>query len=162
MFPYRVHDLVALRKEEHEALGAMAPPDSFVMEEGTFLEPALFDSETGGNAERSAGREILKGTTACGGKIKGRATVLRDVAEAAKLEAGDVLITTQTDPGWAHVFFLIKGLVIERGGMLSHGAILAREFGIPAVVGIRNATDLIPQHAKIYLDADRGRVQVLD
>jgi pyruvate,water dikinase len=61
--------------------------------------------------------------------------VLADVTEAHKPRAGDILVTRQTDPGWATVFPLIAGLVMERGGMLSHGAIIAREFGIPSIVG---------------------------
>ena len=82
--------------------------------------------------------------------------MLRDVTEAARLARGDVLVTKQTDPGWGPVFFLISGLVIERGGMLSHGAIIAREFGIPCVVGVRDATRAIPDGATITVDGDRG------
>lgn len=86
--------------------------------------------------------------------------MLRDVTEAGRLAEGDVLVTRQTDPGWGPVFFLISGLVIERGGMLSHGAILAREFGIPCVVGVREATRVIPDGVTIMVDADRGCVHV--
>ncbi len=86
--------------------------------------------------------------------------MLRDVSEAERLERGDVLVTKQTDPGWGPVFFLIAGLVIERGGMLSHGAILAREFGIPCVVGVKDATRVIPDGATITVDADGGCVHV--
>ena len=66
----------------------------------------------------------------------------------------------QTDPGWGPVFCLISGLVIERGGMLSHGAILAREFGLPCVVGVRNATRLIPHGAIVTVDGDHGTCTV--
>ena len=78
------------------------------------------------------------------------------------LKEGDILVTRQTDPGWGPVFFLIKGLVMERGGMLSHGAILAREYGIPTVVGIRNATQRIATGQTIYVNGDRGVVQIVD
>ena len=71
-------------------------------------------------------------------------------------------MTRQTDPGWGPVFFLIKGLVMERGGMLSHGAILAREYGIPTVVGIRNATEHIATGTTILVNGDRGVVQIVD
>ena len=80
--------------------------------------------------------------------------------EAQRLNRGDILVTRQTDPGWAPVFCLVSGLIIERGGMLSHGAILAREFGLPCVVGIRNATALIPHGAWATVDGDRGTCQV--
>jgi pyruvate,water dikinase len=71
------------------------------------------------------------------------------------------LITRQTDPGWGPIFPLISGLVIERGGMLSHGAIIAREFGIPAVVGVKDATRLIPDGKAIVVDGDKGLVRLV-
>jgi pyruvate,water dikinase len=67
-----------------------------------------------------------------------------------------VLVTRQTDPGWGPVFCLISGLVIERGGMLSHGAIIAREFGLPCVVGVKDATRRIPHGAHVTIDGDLG------
>ena len=161
MFPHGTRSQIRLRRDEHARLSAMDPPDDFVMEEGTYLDEGDYAANSGGTAGTAA-ENLLEGTTACGGKIQGRATILHDVSESGQLSAGDILITTQTDPGWGHVFFLIKGLIIERGGMLSHGAILAREFGIPAIVGVRNATLRIPQHATVVLDGDRGRVHVLD
>ena len=103
----------------------------------------------------------LTGTSACGGRATARATVLSDVTEAHKLHAGDILVTRQTDPGWGPVFPLIAGLVMERGGMLSHGAIIAREFGIPSIVGVADATRLIPTGATICLDGDRGSVRLI-
>ena len=69
-------------------------------------------------------------------------------------------MTRQTDPGWATVFFLVQGLVIERGGMLSHGAIIAREYGIPAVVGVPEATRLIRDGQQLRVDGDQGVVEV--
>jgi rifampicin phosphotransferase len=78
------------------------------------------------------------------------------------LSPGDVLVARQTDPGWGPVFFLIRGLVLERGGMLSHGAIIAREFGIPSVVGVQNATQRIPQSQIVCVDGDSGLVTIVD
>jgi rifampicin phosphotransferase len=69
-------------------------------------------------------------------------------------------VTRQTDPGWGPVFFLIAGLVIERGGMLSHGAIIAREFGIPCVVGVRDAMNAIRDGSTITVNGDNGSVYV--
>jgi rifampicin phosphotransferase len=103
----------------------------------------------------------LRGVAACGGRVVGPATVLRSVAEAERLSPGDILVTKQTDPGWGPVFFLISGLVIERGGMLSHGAIIAREFGIPCVVGVRDAMRRIPTGTTIDVDGDTGVVHVI-
>src|SRR4029079_3158344 len=104
----------------------------------------------------------LRGAGTCGGRVTARAAVLRDMSEAHLLAAGDALVTSQTDPGWGPVFFLIRGLVMERGGMLSHGAIIAREFGIPAVVGVRGAMGRIPNGATIDVNGDSGVVDVVD
>ena len=103
---------------------------------------------------------MLRGTSACGGSITAPAAVLADVRDAHHLHRGDVLVTRQTDPGWAPVFCLISGLVIERGGMLSHGAIIAREFGLPCVVGIKDATRRIEHGALVTVDGDRGTCSI--
>ena len=71
-------------------------------------------------------------------------------------------MTRQTDPGWAPVFCLISGLVIERGGMLSHGAIIAREFGLPCIVGVQDATRRIAHGAHVTVDGDLGTCTVND
>ena len=90
----------------------------------------------------------------------GRAAILLDVTQSGLLRSGDILVTRQTDPGWGPIFPLISGLVIERGGMLSHGAIIAREFGIPAVVGVKGATDRIPHDTQVTVDGNRGVVHL--
>jgi pyruvate,water dikinase len=89
----------------------------------------------------------------------GRATLLHDVTEALELSRRHS--RHQADRSVGAVFFLISGLVIERGGMLSHSAIIAREFGIPCVVGVRNAMQAIPRGATITVDGDGGQVHVL-
>ncbi len=88
------------------------------------------------------------------------AAILLDVTQSHRLTPGDILVTRQTDPGWGPIFPLISGLVIERGGMLSHGAIIAREFGIPSVVGVKDATRRIQHGGSITVDGDRGLVLV--
>ena len=72
-----------------------------------------------------------------------------------------MLVTRQTDPGWAPVFFMVSGLVMERGGMLSHGAIVAREYGIPTVVGVKNATRKIQTGQVVEIDGDEGSVRIV-
>lgn len=103
----------------------------------------------------------FNGLAVSGGRIKARVKVLETVLESAKLNKGDILVTKQTDPGWAMVFPLIGGLIVERGGALSHGAIVAREFGIPAVIGIANITDVLKDNDEVILDGDLGKIQVL-
>jgi rifampicin phosphotransferase len=166
MFPDHLAEEIRGRLLAHAELRAMRPPDKFVLAEGDYLSstearetlPFRLKAETTGDREPAT---ILTGTSACGGRVTARATVLADVTEAHKLHAGDILVTRQTDPGWGPVFPLIAGLVMERGGMLSHGAIIAREFGIPSIVGVADATRLIPSGATVCLDGDRGSVRLL-
>lgn len=158
MFPRGALDLVRLRQRQHALESQLTPPDTFRLPDG--------DAFTGNGEASTAADEssvdildagvVLSGTTACGGRVSARAAVLGDVSEAARLAPGDVLVTRQTDPGWGPVFCLVSGLVIERGGMLSHGAIIAREFGLPCVVGVKNATRRIPHGATVTVDGDRG------
>jgi rifampicin phosphotransferase len=165
MFPHSISELVALRRRAHTELGAAAAPaDSLTLPRGEYL-PRLADAEgdedSHSDAPCAVRRTALRGTGACGGIATATAAILNDLAEAPRLCDRDVLVTRQTDPGWAAVFPLISGLVLERGGMLSHGAIIAREFGIPSVVGVRRATTHIPHGATVRVDGDRGMVEVL-
>ena len=163
MFPRRTRDLVRMRRDAQARAAATTPPDAFTLPEGEYFGDGAHNEPAAAPNEQDHARltgATLKGTSACAGRVTGRATVLRDVTEAARLATGDILVTKQTDPGWGPVFFLIAGLVIERGGMLSHGAIIAREFGIPCVVGVRDAMKTIPNGATIAVDADAGEVHV--
>jgi pyruvate,water dikinase len=161
MFGGSVADLVALRRRQHERLSALKPPDTFVLPEGeVFGARAEVESTVTGSAAQVSAGEVLAGSTACGGTVTARAAVLSDVGEASRLTRGDVLVTRQTDPGWAPVFCLVSGLVIERGGMLSHGAIIAREFGLPCVVGVKDATSLIPHGSMLTVDGSRGECRI--
>jgi pyruvate,water dikinase len=160
MFAHTTRDMAALRASAHAKLSAMTPPDSFTLAEGEYLDGSPTGQDHAQRDTRAHATGALRGTAACTGCVTGRASVLRDVTEAERLAEGDVLVTRQTDPGWGPVFFLISGLVIERGGMLSHGAILAREFGIPCIVGVREATRVIPDGATITVDADEELVHV--
>jgi rifampicin phosphotransferase len=159
MFPYQVADLISLRRRDHLRLAAMRPPDTIRLPEGRYLRPGV-DPDTPREPAAHADATTLVGTSASGGFITAPAAVLTDVREAHRLCRGDVLVTRQTDPGWAAVFCLISGLVIERGGMLSHGAIIAREFGLPCVVGIMDATRRIAHGALVTVDGDRGTCSI--
>jgi pyruvate,water dikinase len=76
----------------------------------------------------------------------------------ARLEPGDILVAPSTDPGWTPLFLTAGGLVMEMGGAMSHGAVVAREYGIPAVVGLAGATERIPDGATILVDGTAGTV----
>jgi pyruvate,water dikinase len=161
MFPGLPRKQVAIRKEEHAQWSLLAPPDHFVLPEGAYWDagtsPASVREEPPGDP-----RKILYGIGAGTGKVQGPAAVLQDISECGRLRGGDVLVARQTDPGWGPLFPLIKGLVLERGGVLSHGAILAREFGIASVVGVKEATRLIADGRPIEIDGDLGHVHFMD
>ena len=102
----------------------------------------------------------LVGLPVSAGTIEGRARVILDTAEA-DLEAGDILVTVYTDPSWTPLFVAIKGLVTEVGGLMTHGAVIAREYGLPAVVGVENATRLIRDGQRIRVHGTDGYVEIL-
>jgi len=159
MFPHHIRSLVRLRQQAHREVSATTPPDTIRLAAGDYL-PAVPSEEPEGAVNRGS-NQSFSGVGACGGSTSGRAAILRDVTQSHLLSPGDVLVTRQTDPGWGPVFPLISGLVMERGGMLSHGAIIAREFGIPSVVGVKDATRLIPHGGTVSIDGDRGLVRIL-
>ncbi len=107
------------------------------------------DSEDGG---------AIQGIGASRGQVTGRARVILSPSEASRIQPGDILVTRSTDPGWTPVFALIKGVVLEMGGQLSHGAIVAREYGLPAVVNAPGVTQRIPDGATITVDGATGQV----
>jgi len=167
MFPYDVDTRVRERRNEQTRLAAMSPPDNFELDWGDYLPQQAsgqmvqqVTADTGIAAE-SGDVQRMQGIGACGGRLTANAVVLADASEAGRMLQGDIVVTRQTDPGWACVFFLARGLVIERGGMLSHGAIIARELGIPAVVGVRDATRRIASGDRLSIDGDRGVVEIL-
>ena len=102
----------------------------------------------------------LIGLPVSAGTIEGRARVILDMSQA-DLEAGDILVTTYTDPSWTPLFLAIKGLVTEVGGLMTHGAVIAREYGLPAVVGVEHATNLIRDGQRIRVHGTDGYVEIL-
>src|SRR5580658_5401630 len=102
----------------------------------------------------------LTGLPVSAGTVEGRARVILDMAEA-DLEAGDILVTAYTDPSWTPAFVAIKGLVTEVGGLMTHGAVIAREYGLPAGVGVQHATRLIRDGQRIRVHGTDGYIEIL-
>ncbi|WP_114783677.1 PEP/pyruvate-binding domain-containing protein [Botryobacter ruber] len=155
MLPQQLQTIVQARKAQFEQNRQLVYPDDFSSRAGTYPTPEQVQPARKVTAADGSG---IKGLSACGGYVRGRARVLESIMELHKIQQGDILVTRQTDPGWASIFPLISGLVVERGGMLSHGAIVAREFGIPAIVGVPDATTRITDGEEIELDADKGEI----
>ncbi len=155
MFVNIYSEIISIRKSEYEKNSSLQFPTSFETIFGEQVDPIkekIF--------EKTEGKEFY-GLAASGGKKRANVKVLESVLEAKKIQKGEILVTKQTDPGWALVFPIIGGLIVEKGGALSHGAIVAREFGIPAVLGIDNITEILNDNDEVVLDGDIGKIQIL-
>jgi rifampicin phosphotransferase len=103
----------------------------------------------------------LVGIPVSSGIIEGRARVIVKMEDANDIGEGDILVTTFTDPSWTPLFVSVKGLVTEVGGLMTHGSVIAREYGLPAVVGVENATKLIKDGQRIRVNGTEGYVELL-
>ncbi|XP_026319467.1 uncharacterized protein LOC113229980 [Hyposmocoma kahamanoa] len=101
----------------------------------------------------------LEATTVCGGDVIARACVVTDLSEIGELQCGDVLITHSTDIGWSPYFPLLTGIVTELGGLISHGAVIAREYGLPCIVGAEGATEMFRTGDMVRLSGVKGFIE---
>ncbi|MFF5217371.1 rifamycin-inactivating phosphotransferase [Micromonospora sp. NPDC000442] len=143
--------LVRRRRAEFRSYEALRPPRVLTS-----------DGETVNGAYRrdDVPAGALVGLPVSTGAVEGRARVILDLAHA-DLEPGDILVTAHTDPSWTPLFVAVAGLVTEIGGQMTHGAVIAREYGLPAVVGVADATRLIPDGQRIRVHATDGYVEIL-
>jgi rifampicin phosphotransferase len=149
---YQADDqLIRQRKEAFRSYQALTPPRVFTS-----------DGEVVAGTYRrdDVPLDALVGLPVSAGTVEGRARVIQDMAEA-DLEPGDILVTAYTDPSWTPVFLAITGLVTEVGGLMTHGAVIAREYGLPAVVGVEQATRLIRDGQRIRVNGTDGYVEIL-
>jgi pyruvate,water dikinase len=116
-------------------------------------------TEPGDQSETSGADGALRGTPASAGVVTGRARVILDPV-GARLEPGEILVAPSTDPGWTPLFLSAGGLVMEMGGSMSHGSVVAREYGIPAVVGVLGATEQLVTGQRITVDGSNGVVVI--
>jgi len=145
------YGIITKRKEEYEVYEKLTPP-RLMTSEG---EVIMGEYDTG-NIPKGA----LAGTPVSNGVIEGRARVVLKLEDAI-IEEGDILVTKFADPGWTPLFVSVKGLVTEVGGMMTHGAVIAREYSLPAVVGVDDATKLIKDGQRIRLNGSEGYVEIL-
>ena len=103
----------------------------------------------------------LRGIGTSRGSATAPARIVRNLENIGSVNKGDILVCNATDPGWASIFVLIKGLVIETGGILCHGACLSREYGLPAIT-LENAMNIIPDGAVVSVDGSSGEVTLVD
>jgi len=143
--------LIAKRKEAFRSYQALTPPRVFTSDGEIIAAAYRRDGVPPG---------ALVGLPVSAGTIEGRARVILDMADA-DLEPGDILVTAYTDPSWTPLFVAIAGLVTEVGGLMTHGAVIAREYGLPAVVGVEHATRLIQDGQQIRVHGTGGYVEIL-
>jgi rifampicin phosphotransferase len=143
--------LIRQRKDAFRSYQALTPP-RVLTSDG--------EAVTGTYRRADVPAGALTGLPVSAGTVEGRARVILDMAEA-DLVAGDILVTAYTDPSWTPAFVAIKGLVTEVGGLMTHGAVIAREYGLPAVVGVEHATRLIRDGQRIRVHGTEGYVEIL-
>ncbi|WP_432187225.1 rifamycin-inactivating phosphotransferase [Streptomyces sp. Tue6028] len=143
--------LIQQRKDAFRSYHALTPP-RVLTSEG--------EAVTGAYRRDDVPAGALIGLPVSAGTIEGRARVILDMADA-DLEAGDILVTPFTDPSWSPLFVSIAGLVTEVGGLMTHGAVIAREYGLPAVVGVEQATRLIRDGQRIRVHGTDGYIEIL-
>ena len=143
--------LIARRKDAFRSYQALTPP-RVLTSDGEVV--------TGTYRRGDLPAGALIGLPVSAGTVEGRARVILDMAQA-DLEPGDILVTAHTDPSWTPLFVAIAGLVTEVGGLMTHGAVIAREYGLPAVVGVVDATRLISDGQRIRVNGTDGYVEIL-
>lgn len=146
------YSIITKRKANHEIFEKLTPPR--VMTSDGEIIAGEYDT---GEIPRGA----LIGVPVSAGTVEGRARVVLKLEEA-NVEEGDILVTAFTDPSWTSLFVSIKGLVAEVGGMMTHGSVVAREYGLPAVVSVENATRLIKDGQRIRVNGTKGYVEILE
>ena len=143
---------ISERRERYDAELRRRHVPRILLSDGTELEAV-------GTSSAAADTGALRGTPASAGIVTARARVILDPV-GARLEPGEILVAPSTDPGWTPLFLTAGGLVMEMGGANSHGAVVAREYGIPAVVGVARATDAITTGAEVTVDGAGGVVSL--
>ncbi len=158
-------DTVAERKAEMEHFGRMNPSPLGTMpsdrEHSDPMSVALGKFFGRARVQSSERPNVITGNPGSPGKTKGTARVIRTLADSHRLGRGDVLVTTTTMPAWTPLFGTASAVVTDAGGVLSHCAIVAREYGIPAVVGTSSGTTAIKDGQTIEVDGNAGEVRIL-
>jgi pyruvate,water dikinase len=143
------YQIISERKDEYKSFEKLTPP-RVITSEGEII--------VGEYKRENLPAGAIVGLAVSSGVVEGRARVILNM-EDAELEEGDILVTAFTDPSWTPLFVSIKGLVTEVGGLMTHGAVIAREYGLPAVVGVENATKLIKDGQRIRVNGTEGYVE---
>jgi pyruvate,water dikinase len=145
------YQIICKRKDEYRSYKQLTPP-RVITSDGEIV--------AGEYKRENLPVDAIVGLPVSSGVIEGRARIILSLEDAI-LENEDILVTSFTDPSWTPLFVSIKGLVTEVGGLMTHGAVIAREYGLPAVVGVENATRLIKDGQRIRVHGTEGYVEIL-
>ncbi|QOS79068.1 phosphoenolpyruvate synthase [Paenibacillus sp. JNUCC31] len=146
------YQIISKRKDDYNVFEKLTPP-RVITSDGEII--------TGKYNRENLPANAIAGLPVSSGVVEGRARVILNM-EDADLEDEDILVTSFTDPSWTPLFVSIKGLVTEVGGLMTHGAVIAREYGLPAVVGVENATQLIQDGQRIRVHGTEGYIEILE
>jgi pyruvate,water dikinase len=146
----RIRQLISKRKSDRIInLSIQLPPVIFYDSLNRLGEPA--------DITRS---DVLKGTPVSGGRVEGKVRIIQNASEFGKFQEGEILVAPRTDVGWTPLFFTAKALIMDTGNVLSHGAVIAREYGLPTVVNVKDASKILKDGQKIVVDGDEGKVYI--
>ncbi len=145
-----LQEIVESNKETYNRYSNMAAP-RLLASIGESIFAAVEEKES-----------TLSGVSVSAGVYEGRARGLHSPEEGAKLGKGEVLVTKGTNPAWTPLFLNLGAIIMETGGPITHGAVVARKYGVPAVVGVGDATEIIKEGQRVRVNGESGQVELLD
>lgn len=146
-------ELVELRKKHLEEFKHLRLPDRILTNDLTSVKKFSLSSEVSLSG-------AIRGIPCSGGMVETECEVVLDLNNAPSL-AGKILVAERTDPAWGYFFVGVKGIIIEKGSMLSHAAIISRELGIPCIINVKNATQLLKSGMKVKMNGDTGEIEIV-
>lgn len=146
-------DLVALRKRHLNEFKGLKLPDRILTNDLTNVKKFALNTQVNNQSS-------LKGIPCSGGIIETECEIVHDLNHAPSL-TGKILVAERTDPSWGYFFVGVKGIIIEKGSMLSHAAIISRELGIPCIINVKNATSILKSGMKVKMNGDTGEIEII-
>jgi phosphohistidine swiveling domain-containing protein len=146
-------DLVALRKRHLNEFKGLKLPDRILSNDLTSVKKFAINTQVNNQSS-------LKGIPCSGGLIETECEIVLDLNQAPSL-TGKILVAERTDPSWGYFFVGVKGIIIEKGSMLSHAAIISRELGIPCIINVKNATSILKSGMKVKMNGDTGEIEII-
>ena len=157
-----IKKIIEIRKKNYDIYKQLTPLPNRFLTKGFIGENFFFQDLTSSEIiQHDEKKNLLRGTPCSKGIVRGFIKVIANPANE-KIEKDDIVVTKSTDPSWVMVFPLLKGLIVEVGSLLSHSAIISRELGIPSIVGVSNATQLLKTGDYIEFDGSTGIIHKIE